>query len=200
VRIPPIPPRNRHPRPPDLCLRSHRSVSPTLLSAYSSHCTRRAAAAVLYTADGRRTSHGHPQTKPAARRMGAACGAASALSYRFSRSARPALRSRLPANPSRSQHANDAPGPQAAPAAHDTRPSRPGRKRGMRSRYSFETAAHEARQPERAPTMTSSRRGEGRRDAAGGGTASSSTQGTPQLAELRERLRPSFAKMERVGR
>jgi hypothetical protein len=33
----------------------------------------------------------------------------------------------------------------------------------------------------------------------GRGAASSSTQGTPQLVELRERLRPSFAKMERVG-
>ncbi|KAJ7825087.1 hypothetical protein B0H14DRAFT_2596750 [Mycena olivaceomarginata] len=59
----------------------------------------------------------------------------------------------------------------------------------MRSRYSFETAAHEARRPERAPILTSSRRGEGRRDTAGGGASSSSTQGIPRLAELRERLR-----------
>ncbi|KAJ7711409.1 hypothetical protein B0H14DRAFT_2645784 [Mycena olivaceomarginata] len=137
---------------------------PLYFSASSSHCTRRAAAAVRYTADGRRTSHVHPQTKPAARRMGAACVGLHQPSHIASpdrlapRSAHASQQILLGRSTLTAHEDHRLPQPRTT-HAHRVPPCR-WRKRGMRSGCSFETAAHEARRPERAPILTSSRKGE----------------------------------------
>jgi hypothetical protein len=95
----------------DLGLRSHRSVSPTLLFPMNApplppltlpiaHDERPWRCGAPPTDDGHLAGIHAPSRRAMHGRSG--CGAASALSYRLS--ARPALRILLPAVPSRSQH------------------------------------------------------------------------------------------------
>jgi hypothetical protein len=170
----------------DFGLRSHRSVSPTLLfPMYAPPLPPLAAVAVRCTTDGRRTSRRHPRTEPPCDAwtqrvrgcisplislIGSPCAPHTPPSSSFSVAARRTRQATVAVHDEEATAHED----HRMPQPHTTRAlGAPhlvnGREREMRSRCSFGTKpASRSERP--SGHLTLSRRGEGRKDAASGDT------------------------------